>query len=187
MLEAGRRTGVTAMTYHAELLKSYEDEIVGYAFFSSLAKGREVEDEKRKLHFLAGLETRTAQMLAPLIERYGLTARSADDLKAQGFAEAEPFAALDWVAMNAKFVEDFDRYIGFFQALEAAGPLEDKRPLRLLTQHEIALVEFARAEAAGTDFGMGHLQAYFAQVEKYAADLANPPVVDETHIGKAKA
>lgn len=165
------------MTYHAKLLAAYEGEIIGYTFFSALAKAAEAADEQRKLHFLAGLETRTSAILAPLIARYNLAPRADDELKKEGQRDAAKYAGLDWAQLNARFVAEFPPYVDDFLATEALAPDEDQRILKLVTAHEIALIDFAKEEVAGTDFGMGHLQGYFAQLEKYHADLLAPPVV----------
>lgn len=170
------------MTYHDRLLQAYEGEVIGYAFFSRIASATEAADEKRKLHFLAGLEKRTADALAPLIERYNLTPRSKGDLTVEGYADAAKYAGLDWTAINARFVAEFPPYVDDFLATEALAPDEDLRLLKLITSHEIALIAFAQEEVAGSEFGMGHLQSYFAQLEKYQADLLAPPQVIE-HTG----
>lgn len=167
------------MTYHDQILKAYEGEIIGYTFFSELAKVAENADAKRKLHFLAGLETRTAGILEPLIERYNLTPRSRTELVTEGQRDAQKYAGLDWVQLNTRFVAEFPPYVDEFQATEALAPEEDLRICRLVTAHEIALIDFAKEEVAETEFGMGHLQGYFAQLEKYQADLLNPIVLAE--------
>lgn len=169
------------MTYHDKLLEAYEGEIVGYTFFSALAQATEAADEKRKLYFLAGLETRTAAILEPLIERYNLTPRAKNVLTQEGVRDAAKYAGLDWVQLNARFVADFPIYVDEFLATEALAPPQDLRIMKLVTSHEIALINFAAEEVAGTDHGMGHLQSYFAQLEKYHVDLAAPPIVFDEH------
>jgi len=163
------------MTYHDYLLKAYEGEINGYTFFSELAKAASSEDAKRKLHFLAGLETRTAGILEPLIERHGLTPRSKADLAAEGVRDANKYAGLDWIDLNARFVAEFPPYVDEFLATEALAPAEDLRVCKLVTAHEIALIDFSKEEVAESGMGMVPLQSYFALLEKYQWDLLNPP------------
>lgn len=167
------------MTYHDKVLEAYEGELIGYTFFSTLALATEAADEKRKLHFLAGLETRTAAILEPLVERYNLTPRSTAVLAQEGARDAQAYAGLDWGQLNARFAAEFPAYVDIFQATEAMAPPEDQRIMKLVTTHEIALINFAAEEVAGTDHGMGHLQSYFAQLAKYHADLAAPPVASD--------
>jgi hypothetical protein len=162
------------MTYRDQLLAAYEGEVIGCTFFSELAKAAESADAKRKLHFLAGLETRTAALLAPLMERHNLTPRPMPDLVAEGVRDAGRYAGLSWPALNAKFAADFPPYVDEFVATEALAPSRDLPVCKLVTLHEIALVEFAREEMAGTGFGMGHLQSYLSQLEMYQADLLSP-------------
>ena len=166
------------MMYHDLLLKAYEGEIIGYAFFSALARAADAADEKRKLHFLAGLETRTSGILEPLIERYKLTPRTKDVLTREGLSDAAKYAGLDWIQLNTSFAAEFPPYVDEFLATEALAPEEDLRILKLVTTHEVALIAFANEEVAGTEFGMGHLQSYFAQVEKYHVDLHAPPLIN---------
>ncbi len=165
------------MTYHDRLLSAYEGEVIGYTFFSELAKVAETADSKRKLHFLAGLETRTQAILAPLIARYDLTPRSKVELAAEGARDAGRYAGLSWQALNARFALEFTAYVDNFLATEALAPVEDLPVCKLVTLHEVALIEFSKEEMSDTEFGMGHLQGYIAQLEKYHADLLNPPVI----------
>ena len=63
------------MAYGDMLIRAYEGEVAGQAFFATLARARDVWREKQELHFLAALEARTAAALEPLLRRDRLKAR----------------------------------------------------------------------------------------------------------------
>lgn len=157
------------MTYHAQLLKAYEGEVIGQTFFSALSHGRASFSEKQTLQFLAGLEVRTAGILHPLIERYNLTPRSGHELNEEGLRDAGKYAGLEWGPLNARFAADFPPYADEFLAIERMAPEQDLSICKLVTAHEIALIAFAREEVEGTGLGMSHLLGYVAQIDSYNA------------------
>ena len=160
------------MTYHDHLLKAYEGELIGRVFFNELAKSAATPAAARKLEFLAGIEVRTARVMAPLISRYGLQPRSADNLDAQGRRDAAKYAGLPWDVMNARFVAEFPPYVDEFLDAEAAAPATDLRVMQLVTAHEVALIAFSKEEAAGGDGGMAQLQVYLTQLDAYERTVA---------------
>jgi len=65
------------MTYTDTLLLYYEEEIMGEAYFNALAPNFSDPLVARKLLLLASVEQHAALAVAPLISKYGLTARPA--------------------------------------------------------------------------------------------------------------
>ena len=159
------------MSYYDKLLNAYEGELIGEVFFAALSDVAGAPDEKSKLRYLAGLETRTAGLLAPLIERYGLTPRPQADLVAEGLRDAAKFAGGTWQQLNARFAVDFLPYVDDFIATEGLAPSADRRVMELVTAHEVALVDFAKTEAAGAEDSMRHLLKYVRLLDEHYAAI----------------
>ncbi|XXK30881.1 hypothetical protein ACMAY7_15635 [Rhodobacteraceae bacterium nBUS_24] len=59
-------------------------------------------------------------------------------------------------------VESYPNYMPEFQALEAMAPSEDIADLKRLSAHEVAAIEFAKLEQAGSKGSLIPLQNYIA-------------------------
>ena len=141
------------------LLVSYEDEVGGEAYFDRLADHHCEPAKQQKLRRLAALERQTAARLAPLLKRYGLEARPAEALRRGAREEADRDGALGWQGLIRSFRDDFPRYIQDFRDLERAGSHADADALAALTQHEIALIEFARRELENPEDSLAVIDA----------------------------
>lgn len=145
-------------TYLDTLLRYYEEEIEGEAYFAAIADRMEDADQKRKMQLLSEVETYAAAAVRPLLDKYDLTPASHADLHAVGRKQAadSPGGFMDFVT---EWRKTFPGFIDEFEALEAMAPPEDLPPLKVLTAHEFAAIDFLELEAAGasdTDKPMRH-------------------------------
>jgi dimethylamine/trimethylamine dehydrogenase len=136
----------TTENYLKTLLSYYEDEIKGEAYFHGLA---DHFDEREKLVLLAIVERRAAESILPLIRKYGLTPRAEPELKALGEADVERHESFTWPELMSYMVQRYPGYLDDFTALEKIAPEEDLYALNILTDHEVAAIEFAEKELAG--------------------------------------
>lgn len=131
--------------YLETLLRYYEEEIEGEAYFAGLAERMTEAAQRAKMTMLARVETHTADAMRPLIAKYGLAPRSVEVLHANGRAQAAG-AQGDWETLIAEMQRIFPRYIEDFRKLEEMAPQEDRAALGVATAHEVAAVEFLTRE-----------------------------------------
>lgn len=134
--------------YLATLLRHYEEEVEGEAWYRALADRMPAPEQKRKLLLLAEVERRTAEEMHPLIDRYGLAPACPTRLAEAGRREAAE-GPQDWDALVAYMRETFPAYVAEFEAQERIAPLADRPALARLTGHEVAVIAFLEREAAG--------------------------------------
>ncbi len=139
---------MTQDQFERYLVGAYEGEVGGHAYFTRLAACYADPDQIQKLKCLARLEKRTAQWLRPVLARYGLTPRPDAETCDRSIERADADAEKTWQQLIVHFRDDYPPYILTFEAMEAAGTDEDQPALRALTQHEVAIVEFAKRELA---------------------------------------
>jgi hypothetical protein len=141
---------------------AYEEEISGEAFFAELGRqlgGRAAE----VLSLFSEIEHVTAVTVAPLIQRYDIAHRSRADLVTEGKQEAAELKAIGWTDFLMRLVNDYPAYVSEFEALRDGAPPEERTILQLLVEHEVALLDFARLELAGTEDATAPLTAYLAR------------------------
>ncbi|MEE8364722.1 MAG: hypothetical protein V3R76_02970 [Gammaproteobacteria bacterium] len=131
--------------YMETLLSYYEDEIGGEAYFYALA---EHFDESEKLILLARIERRAAEAIQPLLEKYGLKPREETVIKREGQSYLELHQSYSWPEFMAYIVERYPGYVDEFKALEQMAPVADLPALKILTNHEVAVIDFAEKELA---------------------------------------
>lgn len=133
----------TSNRYLATLLRFFEEEISGEAYFYALA---DHFAERDKIILLAKTERVAAQAIEPLLEKYGLVPRHESDFKNEGRSYLELHQSYSWQEFMAYIVERYPAYLEEFNALEQMAPVEDLAALNLLTEHEVAVIDFARKE-----------------------------------------
>ncbi|WP_397541918.1 oxidoreductase [Roseovarius salis] len=155
------RVDVAGVTpdYLDTLLRYYEEEIEGEAYFEALAARLDEPDHKARMELLAKLETRAAASVRPLIDKYDLTPRPAAELQQSGRAQAaeEPTG---WAALIEGMRRTFPAYMTEFHRLEAMAPPGDLPALRVLTDHERAALAFLEREAAQDPDSAAPIQRY---------------------------
>ncbi len=147
--------------YLRTLLDYYEEEIGGIAYFQGLADICTDPDQKAKMTLLAQVEQHTADIVAPLIERYGLTPRSQDVLAAEGAADARR-GPQDWGGLIAHMRKVFPGYIADFERLERMAPPQDLPILKRMTEHEVVAIAFLELEAKGAPDAIAPLQRFLS-------------------------
>ncbi|MEM6618088.1 MAG: hypothetical protein AAF631_02165 [Pseudomonadota bacterium] len=155
--------------YLRTLTVYYEEEVEGEAYFHALAERLSDPDQAAKMRLLGDVETYAAEAVRPLIDKYGLTPKSAADLQASGRAAAAAQAA-DWDAVIGEWRRTFPGYIDDFEGLKAMAPPEDLSPLKILTDHEHAAIAFLEAEVAGQPDPAAPLRHYLATGSAVAPD-----------------
>jgi len=146
-------------TYLQTLLRCFEEEVEGEAFFAALAGRLERADHRRKMRLLARVERRAAAATQPLIDRHGLVPREAPELQASGRAQAAEMTT-DWPRLVAGMRAEFPAYVEEFRRLEAMAPPQDRPALQALTAHEVAAVEFLARELADDPASTRPLEDY---------------------------
>jgi dimethylamine/trimethylamine dehydrogenase len=149
--------------YRKTLLDYYEEEIMGEAYFDALAEHFDGEGEGDKLRLLARVERCAAEAVAPLLHKHGLTARDEAVLKSLGEADVVAHQDYGWHKLMAYMVARYPGYVDDFEALERLAPEADLPALKLLTQHEVAAIEFAGREVAGEADSTAPLHRYLEQ------------------------
>jgi len=150
---------VPTQKYLDTLKLYYEEEIEGEAYFDGVAERLEDPDHKQKMHLLGRIEEYAAASVVPLLEKHGLTPRSAQTLCQSGQAQADNSTA-DWNKLITGMQKTFPGYVEDFERLEALAPPEDLPLLKILTAHEVAAVEFLMLEALGDVNSAGPLLHY---------------------------
>ena len=145
--------------YLDTLLRYYEEEVVGEAWFDALAGMQDKAENREKLRLLAEVENYAADSVLPLVRKYGLNPRSEATMFQQGRDQASKGDA-DWAEILAEMDRTFLGYIDDFKRLEAMAPPEDLPRLKVLTAHEVAAVGFIRREYADAPDRLEPLQDY---------------------------
>jgi hypothetical protein len=137
-----------AADYREEVRLAYLGEVRAAETFDGLLDRLVLTDLQRSnLAALRDVERYVASVLAPVLERLGL----APDDTVEAIAEARSrVATIDsWAALVARLGDRLLPYIARYDALrDAAGPA-DRDAMRLLSEHEHALLAFGRLERDG--------------------------------------
>jgi len=142
------------------LLLYYEEEIMGEAYFESLAEIDRNADERRKLVLLSKVERCASETILPLLCDYGLRPRDEAELRSLGKADAERHLHLSWAELVDHIVTTYPRFVDDFQALERMAPDADLPALKRLTHHETVTIDFANKERTGDRDSDEPLRAY---------------------------
>ena len=149
--------------YLTTLLLYYEEEMMGEAYFYGLCEHFPDAGQQRKLRLLAQVERHGAEAVRPLVDKYELDARQAAELHADGATHVDPHKDWTWVELITYMVKRYPRYLDDFAYLEELAPMEDQLPLKFLTYHEVAAIEFAQRELAGAADSEEPLNIYLTQ------------------------
>ena len=148
--------------YLDALLRAYEAEVAGEAYFKTLSSVFSEPDHHEKLMLLAAVEQRTWKTLRPLIERHRLEPLDDEALATRGKDWVKERAFRRWTDLMENMTTRYPGFIDKFKALAATGPVEDKGALEILVEHEVALLDFAEHEAAGDANSLVLVRAFLA-------------------------
>ena len=143
--------------YLDTLLKYFEDEISGEAYFYGLA---EHFTEREKTTLLARVERRAAETVRPLLDKYGLRPRDESLIHDQGKGYVKVHQSYSWHDFMNHIIKRYPGYLDDFKGLEDMAPYEDLPALNLLTDHEVAVIDFAKMELAGNPDSLLALNRY---------------------------
>lgn len=145
--------------YLERLKLAYEEEVETEAYFATLAERFADPARKDALRLLAELERRTAQIIAPLLDRHGLVPRDDDSLAARGRSQALGEVP-DWDRLMADMRRTYPGYIAYFEQVEADAPQADRPRVAVLPEHERAALAFLHLEAGGHPDSAAPLRAH---------------------------
>jgi hypothetical protein len=149
-------------SYNARIKRAYEGEIVGGQLYGHLSVLSEDASCRQKLSTIAEVEGRTRGVLEPMAMRLGIEA-NARDIQARVERRVAEWRQLNWLAFIRKALAEWPPYISEFEAMERLAPECDKVALRLVVNHEMALVEFARLEHAGSAQSLEPLRKFLRE------------------------
>lgn len=147
--------------YAAGLKMAYEEEIGGETFFAAMA---EVFDgiPAEALTLMARMEAETVRVLTPAVERAGIAIADRDRLRAEGRAEGIALARRGWPDIARMMAEEYGAYVEEFAWTFQAAPEAERDRLQFLIDHEVAIIDFARAWRRGDADCLRPLRDYLA-------------------------
>jgi hypothetical protein len=127
-------------------VKSFQGEVIGEAYFSRLTTMATDEREKERLEALPALERCTKELIAPCLERLGIS--TVPDQA--GLDRAAVLAGeYDYRRMVRSIPAITAEYLGYYGRLRELVDEQDAGSVNLLIAHELALELFARREISG--------------------------------------
>ncbi|MEM1053807.1 MAG: hypothetical protein AAGI28_17120 [Pseudomonadota bacterium] len=147
--------------YLDTLVQYYEEEVEGEAYFAEAAKAYDDPLVREKLELLAECERHAAEAVEPLVRKYGLIPKSAEELQDSGRKDAQA-TEVNWDKMVDGMNKTYPGYLDDFKGLESLGPTEDQQRLNFLTEHEVAAIEFLRLEGVDPTDSVAPLKRYLA-------------------------
>ena len=125
--------------------ESYQGEVLGEAYFARMRDLAEEPAQREKIDYLVRLERSTKEMLAPYLERQGLSTQpNADVVKAMSSIED-----YEWTRMLEGVRPVAATFLTKYRRLAELARPEDAAATEALVAHEMALDEFCRLELEG--------------------------------------
>ena len=150
-------------SYLETLQLYFEEEIMGEAYFTGLADCFEASGQREKLILLAKVERHAAEAVRPLLQKYDLQPRNEAELASLEADTIRRHGGWSWSELISYMVEHYPLYMDDFEGLEKMAPQLDLPPLKFLTAHETAAIEFANLEHSGVADSAEPLRRYLAQ------------------------
>ena len=135
--------------YLETLLLYYEEEIMGERYFIALSEHFAKPHQKEKMLLLAKVEKFAAEAILPLLSKYELVPRDSGLLKEIGKKGLTKVGHFSWEEFIDDIYINFPKYLVEFAELERMAPESDIGLLKILTNHEVAAIEFAKLEREG--------------------------------------
>jgi hypothetical protein len=148
--------------YRSDVLKAYEGELRGEAYFNAMARHFDEPGAAGKLAMLGEIERRTALALLPLLARYGLAPGDGATARAGAARLVAERAGKTWTQLVAQMVELYPSSLDRIAAMEAAAPGDDLPAWRVFSEHARVIVDFAYREHAGEADSTASLAAFLA-------------------------
>ena len=135
----------------ARLKEAWQGEVFGKAMYAAVARSQTDPFRRWQWQVLHQLEVETGDAIRQLLLRHGCNANEDDASIRAGEAEAARTSGLPWHEMMESFESDLPDIIKEYEELErdCAFTGEDAAALRLLVDHEVVSLAFARTEMSG--------------------------------------
>lgn len=161
-------------SFDAAFAMAFEEEVSGETFFAALAAA---EPDPRRAGLwakVALIEKRTIAALRPLAKAMSLTPADEVAVRQSGHDEAAEWQALPFAEVMAIIVQDYPTgYLEEFKAMLPSAPPDAKRAVQLLIDHEVAIIDMAKAELSGVGDPAAPLDAYLAHVADWTVGGRN--------------
>ena len=137
----------------AGLIELYQGEVLGEVVFDALLATAENADQRWKLSMLLQLETETKARLRPVLAALGIDLAESAEMRSQGLALAASLGPLPWAEkMSTIYVLLSETFVPRYEQIEASFT-GNSEAAKSMVEHETALMEMARREAAGESEG----------------------------------
>ncbi len=136
-------------SYEETLVAYFEEEIEGEAYFKALAAHFSEPGAAEKLVLMGEVERCSANVMRPLLAKYGLKTRDETMLREKAVTTIGRDSGRSWSEFVDHVAGYYPVYIDTFEALERMAPAEDRAALERLTEHEHVTIAFAERERAG--------------------------------------
>ena len=146
--------------YLKTLLLYYEEEIMGEGYFFALSSYFGEKHQQDKMILMAEVESYAANAVLPLLKKYNLKARASNDLRLMGKRGVAKVQGLSWKEFMFQICNKYPSYLTEFENLENMAPKIDLPLLKILTDHEVAAIEFAKLEIDGSKKSIKPLTKY---------------------------
>lgn len=161
-------------SFDAAFAMAFEEEVSGETFFAALAETESDPRHKGLWAKLALIENRTIAALRPLASALGLGPGDEAAVRQSGRDEAAAWQALPFAEVMAIMARDYPvGYLAEFKAMLPIAPALARASVQLLIDHEVAIIDMARAELSGHGDPNAPLDAYLARVAGWSAGVGN--------------
>lgn len=155
-------------SFVAAFAMAFEEEVSGETFFAALG---ETEPDPRRAALwdkVALIEKRTIAALRPLAESLGVTPADEGAMQRLGRDQAAEWKILPFAEVMAIMVRDYPTgYLAEFEAMLPIAPVMAVSSVQLLIDHELAIIDMARAELAGVSDPAAPLDAYLSRLNDW--------------------
>lgn len=147
---------------------AYAEEISGETYFAGFAA--EEHDPRRAAIWekFALIENRMEAALRPLALTLGIMPKDPAALRQSGREEAIANPIQSWEVAMQEMVKEYPAYLQEFAGLKAIAPPEAFAAMDLLYDHEVAMIDFAKLELAGSPDSDAPLDAFLARLQTEA-------------------
>lgn len=153
------------LSFDEGLKTSFEEEVLGEAFFRELAQHQTPANRITLLMF-AEIERITISSIEHLIAKYNIVTTDTDSFRKDGTGKAASLKHENWHVIIAKIIENYPIFIDEFHSLRDMAADKDTAAIDILIEHEQAILDFAIRQQAGAANPRMPLETF---IQKYAS------------------
>jgi hypothetical protein len=153
------------LSFDEGLKTSFEEEVLGEAFFRELAQHQTPANRITLLMF-AEIERITISSIEHLIAKYNIVTTDTDSLRKDGTGKAASLKHENWHVIIAKIIDNYPIFIDEFRSLRDMAADKDTAAIDILIEHEQAILDFAIRQQAGAANPRMPLETF---IQKYAS------------------